>query len=406
MRSFLSTYSEILLLRGETFRFIKKSRAAVLFALLLFVVATLLGGCGVWLRLPGEMRRPLISEQIERTSNLVARFDRSVTPTIQESLLALSAENLSFAIGELLPPDERVTAEGLAEAANRAGTSAITLLNLVNQQVPVPRELVDRHAGQPVTAEMIDDILTTTGLTPVEMRELMLNAAVSGSLGYLQSQEAAGNLESTITNIQEAVVSLALTPERIREIIVPLGLSPETVERLSNQVDQGPNIIQDTLGTAQAAVERLEPPLGVRFSRFLNLLGTWLATPFTVAAMYLPLLFVVFLVARALGGRATIVEHLVLASLCAAPAFLFFFVYAGNLSSYIPITTAYTIQIAARITGLIGIAWAAVILIKTLAIAHDFSYARAIASVGLAYVAVYVILPLVALWALRFAFLG
>lgn len=406
MRSFLSTYSDILLLREETFRLIKQSRAAVPFALFLFTVAMLLGGCGMWLKLPGEMRRPLISEQIERTSNLVARFDRTVTPSLQDALLALSAENLSIAVGELLPPDERVTSESLANAANRAGTSSTTILILVNQQVPVPREVFDQYAGQPVTAEMIDAILEATGLTPSEMREILVNAAVTSSLGYVQQQAAAGGLNLSTTNIEQALVALALTPERLREIVVPLGLTAETIDRLSGQIDQGPTIVQDILGTAQSAVESVQPPLGTRFSRFLNLFGAWLATPFAVAAMYLPLLLVIFLVARGLGGKATIVEHLVLAALCAAPAFLLFFFYAGDLSSYIPVTTAYSIRIAARLTGLIGIVWAAVILIKGLAIAHEFSYGRAIAAVALAYIAVDIILPLVAAWALRFVFFG
>jgi hypothetical protein len=406
MRDALHLYSDILLLREEAFRSLKHSWAGWRFALLLFVTVTLLAGCGMWLGLPAELQRPSIAEQIDRASDLVARIDNDVTPTLQDSLQALSAENLSVALGDLLPPDEQVTPEALAVAINRTGASADTLLILVNQQTQVPPELFDRWSGEAVTAEMITDILDTTDLSAVELRAIMLDTAISGALSDDRIQALAGGLPTTIDGVRELLVSLMLTPQRVREITVQLGLTPEAIERLSSQISQAPDVAQSILDEAQAQVERLEPPLGVRFSRLIHFLGRWLSTPFAVAVAYLPLALVAMIAARILGGRATLKQHLVAMALAVAPAVLLFLTYAGNLSPGIPVTSALGIQLVGRVLGLIAIAWIVVILVKSLAVAHDFSYWRAIASLALAYVLMYAVAPLVALFSLGYILRG
>jgi hypothetical protein len=404
MRGALHLYSDILLLREEAFRSLAQSRAAVPFALLLFLTVTLLAGCGMWLGLPAELQRPSISEQIERTSNLVAQIDRTVTPTLQESLQALSAENLSVALSDLLPPDTRVTPEALAAVAVRAGISADTLLILLDQQIP--NDLADRWRGEPVTAEMIAGILDATGLTAVEMRQILLDAAVSGALGHVQTQAGAGGLPSLVDNARQLLVGLALTPQRVREITIRLGLTPETIERLNRQIDETPGVIQSILAEAQTAVERLEPPLGVGVSRFIHFLGRRLSTPFAVAAAYLPLALVAMIAARVLGGRATLKQHLVAIALSVAPAVLLILTYAGNLSAGMPVTVAWGIELVGRVLGSIAIGWAAVILVKSLAVAHSFSYWRALASLALTYLLVYVVAPAVALFVLGYILRG
>jgi hypothetical protein len=367
---------------------------------------TLLAGCGMWLGLPAELQRPSIGEQIERASDLVAQIDRDVKPTFQKSLQALSAENLSVALGDLLPPDGRTTPEALAAVAVRAGISADTLLNLLGQRTQIPRELADRWSGEPVTAEMIADILDTTGLTAAEMRQILLDAAVSGSLGYVQTQGGAGGVPSLVDNARQLLVDLALTPQRVREITIRLGLTPETIERLNRQIDETPDVIQSILAEAQEAVERLEPPLGVGASRFIHFLGRWLSTPFAVAATYLPLALVAMIAARVMGGRATLKQHLVAVALSVAPTALLFLTYADNLSATMPVTIAWGIELVGRVLGLIAIGWAAVILVKSLAVAHDFTCWRSIASLALAYLLVYVIAPAIALFALGYILRG
>jgi hypothetical protein len=60
-----------------------------------------------------------------------------------------------------------------------------------------------------------------------------------------------------------------------------------------------------------------------------------------------------------------------------------------------PITFSYAIALFGNIIALVGFAWAALILIKGLALAHEFSWARATGVLLLSWLALYVFLPLV-----------
>ena len=97
---------------------------------------------------------------------------------------------------------------------------------------------------------------------------------------------------------------------------------------------------------------------------------------------------------RLLGGRATLSQHLTAVLLSAAPLVLLLPSYIPDLSPVIPITFAFSITLFSRIIALIGFAWAALILIKGLSLAHEISWVRATVTVLLGWLALYVLLPL------------
>ena len=127
MRNLLRIYSNVLTLNDATYRMIKFSRAAVPFALLLFFTMTLIAGCGRWLAFPGLVSRPILSEQIGTAADIVDSISERLVPAVDESLLAISQDNLSFALGELLPPDASVTPEALAEGCEETSIARADL---------------------------------------------------------------------------------------------------------------------------------------------------------------------------------------------------------------------------------------------------------------------------------------
>jgi hypothetical protein len=126
----------------------------------------------------------------------------------------------------------------------------------------------------------------------------------------------------------------------------------------------------------------------------IRLFGQWISVPLAIMAQWLPLVLVAMLVAKLLGGRATLSQHLTAVLLSTAPLVLLLPSYIPYLGSVMPITFSYGIALFANIIALVGFAWAALILIKGLALAHEFSWARATAVLVLSWLAFYVLLPL------------
>lgn len=283
MKRALHLYSDILTFREEAYRALKRLPAGLPLAIAIFMVATLLMGGGLWLRLPAELRRPSPADRIATTARLVGRVDRALSPE--------------------------------------------------------------------------------TGDRPL---------------------------------------TVALTSGRTRSFASLLGIDGPQLETAAGRLEAIPRRTLEMLNAAEATVNRLEPPIGVRISRAFEFFGSWLSTPFAVAARYLPVALVAVFVARLLGGRATLRQHLTAMLVCAAPAFLLFLWYAGDLSAGMPLTAAYGVRVAGRIMAILGIAWSAAILVKSLAIAHEFTYARSLATLALAYGAVYVVWPLLGLSQLLF----
>lgn len=394
MRNLLRIYSNVLTLNDATYRMIKFSRAAVPFALLLFFTMTLIAGCGRWLAFPGLVSRPILSEQIGTAADIVDSISERLVPAVDESLLAISQDNLSFALGELLPPDASVTPEALAEVMRQAGLTSGQLLTLVGEEVAIsPAVVAELQAGTP-SAEFIEAILEETAIDAVELKAILTRASLATASGTGLS-----SIPITSQQLQDLIVNLALAPEQVRAFTVRIGLDPQEVAALTETVNEIPEQADGIIRTAQSTVETLEPPLGSRFSQTVRLFGQWLSSPFVMMADWLPLVLVGLLVAKLLGGRGTITQHLVAASLAVAPAFLLFFSFASlsGLADSFSVTMAAALIFLGRILALLAFVWAFLILVKSLSVAHEFSYWRAVATMALTYVVLTFGLPLIGL---------
>lgn len=395
MRNLLRIYSRVLTLDDATYRMIKLSRAAVPFVLLLFFTMTLIAGCGRWLTLPGVFERPILSEQIGIVGDVVDTVVQRIVPVVDDSLLAISQDNLSFTLGELLPPDAAVTPEALATVMGDSGLTTEQLLALIGREVTLPPGVADQLRGAQPSPELIETILAETSIDATELRAILLRASLESPTGT-----GLTGIPVTSEALQDTLISLLLTPERVRAYTVRVGLDPQEVADLTEQVNAIPEQADGIIRTAQNTVVALEPPLGVRFSQTLRLFGQWLATPFNVLADWLPLVLVGLLVAKLLGGKGTISQHLVAAGLAIAPAFLLFFSFASlpALADSFSVTVAAAIIFLGRILALLGFLWAFLILIKSLSVAHEFSQWRAVATMALTYVVVTFGLPLLGLF--------
>ncbi len=394
MRNLLRIYSNVLTLDDATYRMIKVSRAAVPFALVLFFTMTLIAGCGRWLAFPGVVNRPILSEQIGAAATVVETVTDRIVPTVDESLLAISQDNLSFALGELLPSDATVTPEALAEVMRRSGLTSAQLLTLVGEEVAVSPAVVAELRGDPVSAELIESLLAETAVDAVELKTILTRASVASGTGTGLS-----GIPITSEQLQDLFVNVVLAPEQLRAFTVRIGLDPQEVADLSQTVNEIPEQADSIIRAAQSTVETLEPPLGSRFSQTIRLFGQWLSSPFVIMAGWLPLVLLGLLVAKVLGGKGTITQHLVAASLAVAPAFLLFFSFASlsGLADSFSVTVAAAMIFLGRILALLAFVWAFLILVKSLSVAHEFSYWRAVATLGLTYVVLTFGLPLIGL---------
>jgi hypothetical protein len=158
------------------------------------------------------------------------------------------------------------------------------------------------------------------------------------------------------------------------------------------------------LATFETEAALLEPPLGTTASRIIRQFGRWLATPFAVMGDYLGLALAAMLAAKLLGGRATLSQHLTAVLLAAAPLVLLLPAFIPDMSSVTTLATAAAIGVFGRLIALVALAWAAIILIKGLALAHEFSWERAAGSLLLAWLAVTLLLPALGVLLLTYLF--
>lgn len=404
MRNALRTWSNVLQLRDDTFQWFKFAPAAVPFAIGMFMVVALIAGFGRWLALPAVLQQPTLAEQIGRVDAVVGRLSNETIPPIYSALDSLSRENLSFALNEIFPAGATITAAGLARVIEVTGLDGEQVAALLAQGATVPPAVRERLQTEGVTTDSLTFALEETGVTPEEFGALLAERAQAqaAEAGVTLEGLAAG-LAAGGAGVQEALIAIALTPDVIGNTVIQLGLSPEQVQGLKEQIAAVPEAGQGILSSMRGNVEALEPPLGVGFSRFLNLAGQWLSTPFALLAAYLPVALVALLMAKLLGGKATLKQHLVMMSLAIAPAVLLLLTYwVGNPPTGLTLITATVVRFLSRFLVLVTIVWSLAILLKALAHAHEFSMWRAAGTLALTYVVLYVLLPLTGFFAAAF----
>lgn len=191
------------------------------------------------------------------------------------------------------------------------------------------------------------------------------------------------------------VVRQPTLPEQIHQFALVVtdveknlaGLLPQTMSANMS------NFAQDIVAFATNVEERtinLTPYLGARPSRAVNLFGEWLGTPFSLMADFLVFSLVALMMAKLLGGKGTLQQHLGMTMLAIAPCVLAFV-------SYIPITSptmGFALGIFSRTLLMLTGFWATAILLKALIVVHDIELKRAVATLVGTFAVVYLLLPL------------
>ncbi len=204
-------------------------------------------------------------------------------------------------------------------------------------------------------------------------------------------------LYEVLEDAQTAITSFTTAIEPFLEANIPLLPAPENIAGfIGGAAEAAGEVTNNLLELAETEAELVSPPLGPRPSRVIRLFGLWISVPFAIMANWFSLLLVAMLAAKILGGRATLSQHLTAVLLSAAPLVLIFPAFIPDLSRVIPITFAFAIALFSRILTLVGYAWAALILIKGLALAHEFSWWRALGILVLSAALLYILIPLAA----------
>ena len=150
--------------------------------------------------------------------------------------------------------------------------------------------------------------------------------------------------------------------------------------------------------------ELLSPPMGTQPSRVFRQFGRWISTPFVVMSNYILMALVSMIATKLLGSKATLRQHLTAVLLASAPLVLLLPSLIPDTSPVTTIATATAIALVGRLLALIGLIWAGIILIKGIAVTHEFSWERATGSLVLTWLLVYVLLPLLSIFALSYLF--
>lgn len=202
-------------------------------------------------------------------------------------------------------------------------------------------------------------------------------------------------LYEALDSTQVAIDRFSASVEPFLAQNIPFLESPDNVAALlGDGAEAAGEAVNELLLMAEEEAELLSPPLGTRTSRVIRLFGSWISVPFRVIAQWLPLVLVAMLLAKALGGRATLGQHLTAVLLASAPLVLLLPSLIPDLSRVMPLTFAAALALFGNVIALIGYGWALLILIKGLALAHEFSWWRALGVILLSWLLLNVLLPL------------
>lgn len=160
--------------------------------------------------------------------------------------------------------------------------------------------------------------------------------------------------------------------------------------------------LNETYERIEDEAELLAPPMGTRLSRVFRQFGRWISTPFVIMSNYIVLALVLMIAAKLLGGKATLSQHLTVVLLASAPLVLLLPSLIPDTSPATTIATATAIVLVGRLLALVSVIWAGIILIKGIAVAHEFSWERATGALVLTWIAISVLLPLLSVIALTY----
>jgi hypothetical protein len=330
-------------------------------------------------------------------------------------------QGAAAAMGERLSGIVGVVAGWVTAGRAQVEQSAADVEQLLGQ-ANVTVQQIEQVAGQAqVTAEQLGTLLARAGVTPEQAQNLLQRAGLSAEriaqVQQVRSQiEAAAGAttaaaDSAMTQLQPLLEQLAITEAQFRDILAQLSTTPEQVNRLLQQLSLAPEAIGELITQVEATPAQLaqlaadvraeavaaEPRLGTRPSRIVRLFGEWLSAPLQLADDWLLFVLVLLVVVKLLGGRATLPKHLGAVLLAAAPLVLTFGLYIPSLEGVLSLPMAGAVHYYARIVAVVGLLWAGLLLLRTLSVAHEISLWRSAGAITLAWLALYVLLPLAGL---------
>jgi hypothetical protein len=414
----------VLQLNTETIRTLLHTKDGRRWAFKMFAVVALLVGLGAMLvSIPSALGQPTTVERVDAFVGTVRGVGDMVTGAVRSAASSLARGDLQALPDAIASAVQRgagqVTGQldlalaGLSTQRSRAdqllaqsSVSAEQISAALDQASATPEQLSQLLDRAGLSDEQVDAILNRASISREQLDQARAQAAAVAGSAAAQLQVLRDRAGLTDAQLDSILNAASLSREQFAALVNGLGAAPEQVGDVIRQLQATPEQLA-ALGTAiREEILRTEPPLGVRLSRIIALLGMALTAPLVAAANWLLFALVLLLVARVLGGSATLPQHLAAAALAAAPLVLSFIDFAPPLSSGIPVLVALAIQLIGRVLALIGLVWSFLILIRTLSVAHAFSLARAGWSIVLTAVVVLVVAPIAALLATGFLLAG
>jgi hypothetical protein len=437
MKNTFRKYSGLLQLRPEAIRgYLDNFHAE--HGLKLLVVVGLIAGLGVLFGIPNALRQLTLPEQVDQaistarstTAQVVAfvvpvltdaqSATETVTTAITEQVTAVTEQASSVIAG--------ITAGVDAGREQVAVVQANPAVQQLLEQSTVTAEQIEAAVSEaPATAEQIGALLARANVTPQQAEIVLQRAGISGDqiaqAQQIQQQlqtQAGAAVESAMTQLQPLLAQLSMTeeqftaileqlattPEQLNNILQQLSLAPEAVGGLIAQVEATPQQLEEFAANLRAEAIKAEPPLGTRASRVIHLFGEWLSVPLRIAGDWLLFMLVLLVITKLLGGRAPLPKHLGACALAAAPLVLLFGTYIPDMTGALSAPMAAAIYYYGRILAIIGLAWAALILLRTVSVAHEISLWRTAGALALTWLAIYVIAPLLTLFASGYLLAG
>jgi len=337
-------------MRPDTLRVLIKTRPGYAWALKMFVIVSLIAGLGLWFGLGMLMAQPTLVEEIDA----LAGGASSVEGAVQGALSDLLSGDVAAAPARLLAGVQAQAAPFFSQLQGAAG-------GLI--------------AGAPALPE---------GSAAERARATALQ----------RLRPLAQGIGASDSQLADILAKVNLDPERAVALLARVRLDPAQLgERLAALQISAAEV--DALVTAvRTAAVNAQPVLGPRPSRVIRLGGEWLASPLTIAANWLFIVLALLLVARSLGGRGSIREHLTAALLATAPGILMIGLFVPAVAGAMGIPMALALHLFTRLVALVGLIWALLLMMRTMATAHDFSNWRAIGAMALTAISLVVVVPL------------
>jgi hypothetical protein len=417
MKSALQTYSAILQFRTDAIRALLATPHGIAYALKLFLIVVLIAGLGRYFAVPALMQQLTLAEQIDRGVAAVRAAESAAVTAIWDALVA----NKPFELPSILAASAQRQADQVLDQISVfsggfiAQTSAVE--RLLRQEIITPDEVAAAVAQSPATVEQLDRLLERANLPINQANAILSSAGITAE--QVTSARAARTAAATtadasaLAELTPLTTQLDMTDDQMRATLADFGATPEQLTALLNglgitatQLAQKAEDValkvadvQSFVGQVRAEAARLDPLIGARPARLVKLTGAWLATPFEVAANYIFFALMLLLVARSLGGRATLPQHLAAVALAAAPGVLWLGAYIPDMRPVLPVAMSGAIDTFANLLALIGLLWGAALLLKTVAVAHGFGMWKTAGTVVLTWLVINVVLPLGTLWA-------